>query len=169
MKRMIFGLGLLSMLGSWQPARADQLFVRNRPFKGYASNINGSLAGIRVDVAALAEAMGYKLTSVGDNWVLHKPTECADLHNEQDHQKLFVHGVRLDLQTESGVQTVGLQEVSAALGARFRRNASMGTVDFDLPTAVAAEAPAASPGGKKAPAASESFSAFQVINFGAPW
>ncbi len=161
---LVVGLTLLATFS----ASADQLFIRNRPFKGQVSRVSKNLGAIQIELAGLCTAADFKLSEVSGNWVVHKEGQTAALPEGMENAtgKLFANGKEVAFTEENGVKLVNLQELSNALGGRLAHNPDMQAVDLNFPAggvASASDAPkgtaqAASPAGQ-----------YILLNFGAPW
>lgn len=169
MKKGIRLLGLALLLSCAAPA--DQLYIRNRPFKGHVSAVGKNLAGIRIGLEDLAQALSLKITEVNGNWVLHRPEETPALPAEWEGVtgKLLVGGKEVAWTEEGGLKWVALQECCTALGARLSHNPAMQSVDLNLagPSVVATD----SSGSGHRPTVDPyvPVSQYRLVNFGAPW
>jgi hypothetical protein len=118
-------------------AHADQLYVRNRPFKGATNRTEGKLW---VELKPLVEALG--LTVQGDDqsgyWVSRDPAATAP-----GPGKVFVEGTEIECSSGPPI-CVPLDTVAPLLGARVVVNQDMGTTDVSLAPAKNA-VPAGSP------------------------
>lgn len=149
---------------------ADTLYVRNRPFKGHVSGVGKRLGNITIDLAALTGALGLKVSEVNGNWVVHRAGEEPGLPEQAANStdKLFVNQKELAYTPDSERKLVSLKDFSDLMQGNLRYNASLSSVDFDLPAAPQAVAgnptPLRPPGPAYAPPAR-----FQLITFGANW
>ena len=121
----LFWAGVLCLqLGLW--AGADQLYIRNRPFKGEVVRESGKTW---VGLTALAEALGLKLT--GDpqqGYVLAVDGEASP----PGEGKANVHGSEIPTLPGASGLLVALEDACPLLGARMVANKSLGTVDVSL-------------------------------------
>jgi len=161
---LVVGLTLLATFS----ASADQLFIRNRPFKGQVSRVSKNLGTIQIELAGLCAAADYKLSEVSGNWVIHKEGQTAALPEGMENAtgKLFANGKEVAFTEENGVKLVSLQEVSNALGGRLVHNPSMQAVDLNFPAGAVAAAPEAT---KRPAQAASTGGKYILLNFGAPW
>lgn len=164
-KYLLVAVALLSFTAS-----ADQLFIRNRPFKGNVTGVGKNLNLIRIELPGLVEAAGCKLTEVSGNWVVHREEETAALPEsaaEGVTGRLFVNGKEVAVSEDNGVKFVSLQEFTNAMGGKLSHNPSMQSVDLNFPmNPVVAET--AKPARKNQPETA-SFGKYTLVNFGAPW
>lgn len=127
---------LLAILvaGTVWAAASPTVFIRNKPYKGKVTMLQGKLY---LSLAAYAELMDLRLRHEGTCWCLddkkHATAKCptADGTNET----LFVNGSRLDnaLMPSGGEMWIAAQPVTKALGGVYVENKSMGIVDIGLP------------------------------------
>lgn len=163
-KYLVVAVALLSLHAS-----ADQLFIRNKPFKGQVTGVGKNLGLIRIELTGLVEAADLKLTEVSGNWVVHRPGETPALPETAAAGvtgRLFVNGKEIALIDDNGTQTVSLLEFSNAMGGRLQHSPSTQTVDLNFPQGPVTQA-GPKPTRKNEPAAS--FSRYTLVNFGAPW
>lgn len=92
---------LLSM-----PSFADDIFVRNKPYKG---TVRGSGVGIEVRVDELAKALGVEAVDKGGVWE--------------------IDGLSVPSRVEEGQAFVSLNDLEEA-GFRVSRSAALGTIDI---------------------------------------
>lgn len=161
---LVVGLTLLATFS----ASADQLFIRNRPFKGQVSRVSKNLAAIQIELAGLCAAADFKLSEVSGNWVIHREGQAATLPEGMENVtgKLFANGKEVAFVEQDGVKMVSLQEVSNALGGRLAHNSSLQAVDLNFPAGTVASA-AGTPN-RKGQVASPA-GQYILLNFGAPW
>lgn len=164
-KTLVVGLLCLTTAVGW----CDQLYVRNRPFKGKATAVGKNLSSIRVDLNDLCKAADLTLSPVGENWVVHSSAEQPPelpAGSEGLTGKLFVQGKELTFEDQGGARLVSLQDFSKLWGARLTYNASMQTVDLNF----VPSAPTASGEGKPSQAAAYvPSSKYRIVAFGATW
>lgn len=130
MNRTIAALLLAGMLVS--PLAAEQVYVRNKPFKGAVS---GQGASTMVELQGLAQALGLKVESVNGGWVVNQGADMAG------PGKVIVSGKEVQAQVQGESVLVNLKEFSEAVGARFVVNKSMGTIDVNMAVKPITEAP----------------------------
>ena len=122
MKRPLVTVVLLLILITW--AQADQLFVRNRPFKGAINRTGGKLW---VELKPLMEALNLPLQ--GDDqsgyWISKDPAAVAP-----GAGKFTVEGT--EIECSGPPLCVPLDIVAPLLGARVVVNKDMGTTDVSL-------------------------------------
>jgi len=116
---------LLLLLFVLTCAHADQLYVRNRPFKGTVNRSDGKLW---VELKPLMEALGLALQ--GDEqvgyWVSRDPAAVAP-----GAGKVSVEGTEIECSSSLPI-CVPLDSVAPLLGARVVVNKDMGTTDVSL-------------------------------------
>ena len=129
------GLAGLALLGALcAPAAADQLYVRNRPFKGTVQTSEGRLW---VDLKTFAEAMEATVVASpegGSSLVMpgEEPSSRA-----VPAGKVSIGDEMVESQQGSdGVVMVPLDETARLVGARVIANKSMGTIDVSLAKAL---------------------------------
>ncbi|MFN8613253.1 MAG: hypothetical protein U0931_37290 [Vulcanimicrobiota bacterium] len=136
--RHLFLIGLLLLL-AW-PLSAQQIFVRNRPFK----SVRKVGSATWVELKALAAALGIELK--GDEQSGYCLAEDAE---PPGAGKVALRGVALEASFEEGGVWVALETAGPPLGARVVRNKEMGSIDVTLmPSSNPASTPSAtsSPG-----------------------
>lgn len=156
LKRTVLGLFLVAL--SFTPAAAEQVYVRNRAFKG---PVQGSGKSIKIGMKAFAEAMGLAVTEQGGAFFVH-PREVAgnDFGIISDPGAVYVVGKRVDADPgAAGDMLISLWQAAEAAGFRAQANASLGTIDvnkaptpkIDMPVAMdePAESTSADPTGRK--------------------
>lgn len=141
---------LVSLL--WGSCWGEQLFVRNRPFKGAVA---GKGASLQVDLKALAEAMQFQLHEVNGGYVLdHSLTEPEGAPVAAG--QVWVEGKTLTCEVGPNAIMVNLRELVAATGGKVVDNKSMGTIDVYL-----AAGSSNNPGGGATPEVSASTHSFK--------
>ncbi|MBS2040950.1 hypothetical protein JST97_38545 [bacterium] len=126
-KTWLVGLSLLGLLCI--PTSAEQLYIRNRPFKGAVKKSDGRLW---VDLKTFAEALGATVEE-GESGTTIKMPEAAEAS-------------KLETMQDNGVVMVPLEGTAKLVGARVVVNKQMGTIDVSMAAAVtrpAGNAPAA--------------------------
>jgi hypothetical protein len=136
-------------------AHADQLYVRNRPFKGEVVRQSGKTW---VEIKALSEALGLKLD--GD------PQQGYQLAAEGEASppgegKAVLHGTEVPTTTGSTGLLVALEDACPLLGARLVANKAMGTLDVSL-------APSTNPKSTSSPTSLLGNSAYTLVEYGVP-
>ena len=122
-------LRLVGFLLCWMltaVASSEQLFVRNRPFKGA---VNREAGKFWVELKPLAEALGLKVE--GDDqqgYVVASEAETA----APGQGKVIVKGTEVETSSSNGSLLVSLDQVAALVGAKVIANKSMGTIDVNL-------------------------------------
>jgi hypothetical protein len=116
-KTWLVGLALLASLCI--PTSAEQLYVRNRPFKGAVKRSDGRLW---VDLKTFAEALGATVEEGEGGTTIKMPdaTEAFKLETMQDN----------------GMVMVPLEGTANLIGARVVVNKQMGTIDVSMASAV---------------------------------
>lgn len=129
------------------PCAADQLYVRNRPFPGASSKLDG---GLWVELEPLAKALGANLVSNGQGgYALSRTTLPADAASAVPANKVQVGTNQVDVQVVDGSARVPLDDAARALEARVTNNKQLGTIDVSLP--VSAQSVASTAGAAAAP------------------
>ena len=136
-------------------ANADQLYIRNRPFKGEVARQSGKTW---VEIKALSEALGLKLE--GD------PQQGYQLAAEGETSppgegKAVIHGTEVPTTTGSSGLLVALEDACPLLGARLVPNKAMGTLDVSL-------APAANSTTASSSSSLLGNSAYTLVEYGVP-
>jgi hypothetical protein len=116
----------LFALMCWGSVDAEQIYIRNRPYKGTIKRHTG---GLWIEVRGLADALGVSLEEDGQGG--YRVTRAQG------------ESLTLTVETLDGVAMTPLEESSKALGARFVRNKQMDSIDVSLAPAKTSEAPAA--------------------------
>ena len=141
MKRFVlFVLTVVALaLASSTVARAEEVYVGNRPFQGPVSG-----AGLEtwVGAAELAKAMGLELKDSGGVWIAGD----APAPEGTPPGSVVFAGKLVQSRVEaSGRPMVHLKSAADALGAVVRLNKALGTLDVNRP--VARTTPVSSGGG----------------------
>lgn len=116
-KTWLVGISLLALLCS--SASADQLYIRNRPFKGVVKKADGRLW---VDLKTFAAALGATVEE-GESGTTIKMPDAAEASKVETMQ-------------ENGTVMVPLEGTAKLVGARVVANKQMGTIDVSLAPAV---------------------------------
>lgn len=116
------------LLGSITTVSADQLYVRNRPFKGPVKKSDGR---IWVDLKSFAAAIGANLVETPEGGTL---VTLGDAPGEQTAGagKVFIGGEEAETQASPDGVMVPLDTASKLLGARVTPNKAMGIIDVNL-------------------------------------
>lgn len=120
-------------------ARAEEVYVGNRPFKG---PVSGTGLETWVGAAELARAMGLEMKESGGVWIAG---EGAAPEGTPPGSVVFAGKLVQSRVDSSGSPMVHLKSAADALGAVVRVNQAMGTLDVNRP--VARTTPVASGGG----------------------
>lgn len=151
--KIMFIVGLLLLLVL--PVSAQQVFVRNRPFK----SVRKVGSATWVELKALAGALGVELK--GDDQVGYCLAGDAE---PPGGGKVSLGGVALEATIEEGWIWVALDAASSPLGARVVRNKEMGSIDVSLlpagPTAAPPTTPSSAGGLLSAP--------YNLLEYGDP-
>lgn len=144
-KVAILILALLALVGAvGAPARAEEVFVGNRPFKGVVAGSGGETY---VGAQALAKALGVELKDLEGVWVAGD----AAVPTGTPAGSVVIAGKvipsRLDA---SGQPLVHLKSAAEALGAVVRVNKQMACIDVNRPVARATPAAPRGAGGEQA-------------------
>jgi hypothetical protein len=125
-KNWMVGLVGISLLGALcTSVAAEQLYVRNRPFKGAVKRSEGKLW---VDLKTFAEAMGATIEQTPEGGsVVRMPGE-APVEGAVAAGKVMIGGQ--EVETQSGL--VPVEAAARLLGARVVTNKGLGTIDINL-------------------------------------
>ena len=137
---LLLVLALVALaLASPTVARAEEVYVGNRPFKGPVSG-----AGLEtwVGAAELAKALGLELKESGGIWIAG---EAPAPEGTPKGSVVFAGKLVQSRVDSSGQPMVHLKSAADALGAVVRLNKEMGTLDVNRP--VARTTPVSSGGG----------------------
>lgn len=149
MRRVVVLALLLSFLGAL-PCAADELYVRNRPFKGPMAG-----AGLKMEagLALLVEAVGLKVESVNGGLYVAGPKGRSEsgVALVTGAGVVVVGDTVVPARTDAaGNVMVPVKAFADALGLLAAANKDLGTVDVSVPANWGKEAPPA--GGAPAPA-----------------
>lgn len=128
MGRWAVSLGILAGLSL--PIPCEQLYVRNRPYKGVVIRNSGQLW---VELSGFAQALGARLeqNAEGGIWV-HQAADAA-LETPVAAGKVVIGSQEVEAQNGADGQVLVPMEVAARLlGARVIPNKSLGTIDVSL-------------------------------------
>lgn len=151
MLRSILTWGLLVTLSLL--ASAEQLYIRNRPFKGAITRESGRLW---VELKPLVEALGLSLAGDDQQGYVVSGGEESVLPGPG---KVKVKETEVSSNAGSGSLLVPLDQVAELVGAKVIVNKSLGTVDVSL----AAASPASS-----SSSTATSTAAYTLIEYGVP-
>jgi hypothetical protein len=152
-------------------ALCEQVYVRNKPFKGAVAGAGPSTT---VDLATLVGALGFTLTEMNGNWVVTGAGETPALPTEAapDARQVYFKGKSILTATEGGASMVPVISTAQALGAVAKHNKDMGSIDVNLPvgqmTAAAPTTSGSSSSGSPAWSSSGS-GGYKLVNFWASW
>ncbi|MBS2039237.1 hypothetical protein JST97_29910 [bacterium] len=137
-------------------AGAQQLYIRNRPFKGELKRESGKTW---VELKALSEALGLKLEGDLQQGYQLAPEGEVSLPGEG---KVLLHAAEVPTLSGASGPLVALEDACPLLGARMVANKAMGTVDVSLV--------AASSGAKSvaAPSSVLGDSPYTLVEYGIP-
>jgi hypothetical protein len=110
---------------------AEQIFVRNRPFKAVEKRETGWASKL----PDLATALGLELTPVGNSWVLGPAAE----ELPEGEVGVYYRGSRLQ-SVNSGLEVLDLKAFIQELGGRYVVNKGLGTIDLYMETAMVSRA-----------------------------
>ncbi len=152
-------LGLVLVTG---PAWGEQVYIRNKPFKGAVSGKGPATA---VELQALVAALGLQLTEVQGNWVVTAEGEAPALPPDAGGTgQVYFQNKPITTADQGGATLVPLIPTAQALGAVAKHNKDMGSIDVNLPV----KAVSGSPGGSGSAPASFG-GGYKLINFWASW
>ncbi|MBI3925109.1 MAG: hypothetical protein HY319_06180, partial [Armatimonadetes bacterium] len=111
-------------------AAAEDLYVRNRPFKGAVS---GTGAQMVVDVEALARALDARVhTNAGGGLYISFDSKKPPQLSEVPAGMVWIEGQEVQVAAgPGGEKMVSLKAASELLGARVTPNKELGTVDVN--------------------------------------
>ncbi|MEW6280815.1 MAG: hypothetical protein AB1758_19525 [Candidatus Eremiobacterota bacterium] len=157
-------LGLVLSLAGW----SEQVYVRNKPFKG---QVSGAGKAVTVDLQGLVSAMGLTLTEVGGNWVVTAEGEEASLpEGATGTGSIYFKGQAVGSAPEGAATMVPLFDTATALGGSVKSNPGLGTIDVYLGgnQPVASTTPT-QPGSQPSGDWGAGSSDYRLINFWASW
>lgn len=125
MRRLAFLMLFLAALLA-ASAQADELYVRNRPYKG---TVTGSGNQIAADLPGLLKALGAKVTVTDGVATVSTDGQEPDAVDLSGVTKLSLEGK--DVPVEGGM--VKLKALADAWGVKLVVNKEMGTVDLAVP------------------------------------
>lgn len=133
-------VGLLG-LGLWASTMvsADQLYVRNRPYKGVVKKTEGR---IWVDLQTFAQALEAKVTRSPEGGTSVSLEAAGEASVPAGQLRVEGQEVACQLQ-DDGTLLVPLEETARLLGAKVIVNKSMGTIDVSMAKARVAGEPKA--------------------------
>lgn len=111
---------------------ADQLYVRNKAFKGYLTGSVSDLNSLEVDAVEIAKTLGFNVEEIDGNWVVRTRPEQAVPQLTAGAKKLYIGGHEVAYRVDYDRKLVRLREVAKAVGGRVVRHANVGTIDFDM-------------------------------------
>ena len=126
---------LLALFGfsTFNLAGADELYIRNKPFKGSIQGVGHDASHLRVDAGPAVEAMGLTVTEIEGNWVVAKGGQVPALPaGVKGKGKLYVGGKELPFVADGRIRYVVLQDLGKLLGARFVYNKDTGILDVSM-------------------------------------
>ena len=125
LRSVIFSLALVVVGAFAQPAKAQELFLRNHPYKG-------KTAGYGKDMLAsakeLATAMELPVQEAESALIIGTPP--ADTSSLKG---VWVNGAVLPSRVLDGEQLVDVRAFAKAAGLRYEFSQSLGTIDLTLP------------------------------------
>lgn len=132
-------LAVATAIFCWLPVQADQVYIRNRPFKGSVKTSEGKLW---VELKPLSEAFQVALVENGSGGyaIAPQPLSAEELA-ALPANKLQVEGQLLDIQEVDGAPHIPLENFAKLMNAKVIINKQMKTIDVSLatnPQAVAA-------------------------------
>lgn len=158
MRKWVVCLVLATLLTS--AAWAEQIYIRNKPFKG---EVRGAGAATTVELKALVAALGLTLTELQGNYVVTAAGNTATLpESSSGTGNLYYDGQAIGT-VDAGM--VPLIPTAQALGAVARINKEMGSIDVNLPVKQISATTPSTPGGSAAP----SSGGVKVVHYWANW
>lgn len=109
-----------------QAAEAQQLYIRNKPFKGATVGKGDSML---VELEPLAVALGLAVSPLGEGWAVAVADEALAAEATTPAGTVLVNGQSVPVQDQGGTHLVNLREFCRAAGARVVPNPALGTVD----------------------------------------
>ena len=126
MKKRLLAWSLVAL--TLAPVAAEQIYVRNHPFKGGATRADGK---IWIELKPLAEALGITLKQTAGGGFIIQTSGATD---EEDlaagHVK--IDGQEVETKDNSGLLLVPLDSTVKMLGARAVHNKDLGSIDISL-------------------------------------
>ncbi len=130
MKRLLLViLSMLLVLALEAPARAEEVYVGNRPFQGA---ISGAGVETYVDAATLARALGLEFRQAAGLW---QAGAQAAPEGTRAGSVVFAGKVVPSRLDRGGRPLVHLKSAAEAAGAVMRVNRQMGSIDINKPVA----------------------------------
>lgn len=168
-KRILLGVLLFATV-----AGADQVFVRNKPFKGEVTSVSGQ---VFVDLKSLAEALEVKYTpSEAGGFVVGREPATPEQLAQAGSGQVLVAGQVVETQAgASGNLLVPLKAAAELLGARVTPNKQLGSIDVTMAPSKAKVGLGAgvrtinTPGAAVDVTAHLSPGIMNVVEFTAPW
>lgn len=155
----LLALGLAALLGA--QAWSDQLYIRNRPFKGYVSGVSQRVDRIQIDLKQLCQAVELDLTELEGSWYITAKGEAPTAREGATAGSVYFGEKTLTVVPEGDHQMVNLKEFGDLVGARLSHNKALSTVDFNLvgnPTA-------SNSGSTGTPRVAAAMAGYSLINF----
>lgn len=105
------------------PLAAEELWVRNRPFKG---EVQGAGAAMTADLKELAKALELTLSEAGEGWV------AGEAQGQPESGYVLVKATSIPVSQGAKGPMVQVKAFVEAAGGTLKRNADLGTVDVYL-------------------------------------
>jgi len=168
-KRILLGVLLFATV-----AAADQVYIRNKPFKGEVAAVSGQ---VFVDLKSLAEALEVTLSpSEAGGFVVGREPATPEQLAQAGAGQVIVAGTPVETQAgASGNVLVPLKTAAELLGARVTPNKQLGTIDVVMAAAKTKVGAGAgvrtinTPGAAVDVTAHLSPGIVNVVEFTAPW
>lgn len=141
-RRALAGMVLFSLL--MMPVWAEQIYVRNKPYKGPSS---GRGVQTYVGLPQLAQLLGARVVAEKGGFVVTRSQDQLPGQDKSAPGVVVVEGKVVSSRTEGNQVMVSLKEAAEALGARVTVNAQLGTIDVSMPVAKIEAAPPSPSGG----------------------
>lgn len=128
-------------------AWGEELYVRNRLFKGYATGVSRRLENIQVDLVEICKLLELELVEKDGNAFLVPPGTIPDTQSVTGQGVTYYQGKPLAVTVEGEHRMVYLKPLAELMGGRLSHNPSLKTVDFNLMPSASRPAPGAAAGG----------------------
>jgi len=155
----LLAFGLAALLGA--QAWSDQLYIRNRPFKGYVSGVSQRVDRIQIDLKQLCQALEMDLTEVAGSWYITPKGEAPTPVEGATAGAVYFGEKTLTVVPEGDYRMVNLKEFGDLAGARLSHNKALATVDFNL----VGNSTASTSTTKGTPRVAAPMASYRLINF----
>ena len=126
MKKCLLAWSLVALMLA--PVAAQQVYVRNHPFKGGMTRSEGK---VWIELKPLAEALGIKVKQAAGGGYLIR-TSGADDEEDLAAGHVRIDGKEVETMDENGMVLVPLASTVKLLGARAINNKDLGCIDISM-------------------------------------